>query len=40
MNKIKLMFVLLASLVLGACTCDDCYNSNKDDSNSPQKAYT
>ena len=40
MNKIKLMFVLLASLVLGACTSDDCDNSNKDDSNSPQKAYT
>ena len=40
MNKIKLMFVLLASLVLGACTCDDCDNSNKDDSNSSQKAYT
>ena len=40
MNKIKLMFVLLASLVLGACTSDDSDNSNKDDSNSPQKAYT
>ena len=28
MNKIKLMFVLLASLVLGACSSDDDNNVN------------
>ena len=41
MNKIKLMIVLLASLVLGACSSDsDSSNGNGNGNGNESKAYT